>query len=295
MKRLLAPLLLFSAFSLQAQLLSPDDFLPHRLGEHFTPHHLLVDYFEHAAANSDRIKLQPYGRTNEDRPLMVAYISTPANLARLESIRLRHLQQLGIGNGDAGAPQDDILIVWLSHSVHGNEAAGSESSMATLYELLRPGNTAAAAWLEKTIVVIDPSINPDGYNRYSNWHRQAANKYSNPLAETREHQEPWPGGRTNHYYFDLNRDWAWQTQVESRQRIPLYKQWLPHVHVDFHEQGVDAPYYFAPAAQPYHAYMTPWQSEFQMEIGRNNMKHFDQEGWLYFTREVFDLDRKSVV
>ncbi|HOV45384.1 MAG TPA: zinc carboxypeptidase, partial [Ferruginibacter sp.] len=99
----------------------------------------------------------------------------------------------------------------------------------------------------------------------------------------------WPRGRSNHYNFDLNRDWAWQTQVESLQRMALYNKWLPQVHVDFHEQGYNAPYYFAPAAEPFHDIITKWQREFQFFIGKNNAKYFDQNNWLYFTRERFDL------
>src|SRR6185295_12606516 len=139
------------------------------------------------------------------------------------------------------------------------------------------------------VVVIDPCINPDGRDRYVNWFNTIVGKESNPSLNAREHDEPWPGGRTNHYNFDLNRDWAWQTQVESQQRMKLYNQWLPQIHVDFHEQGINNPYYFAPAAQPYHEAITQWERDFQVTIGRNNAKYFDANGWLYFTKEVFDL------
>ena len=101
--------------------------------------------------------------------------------------------------------------------------------------------------------------------------------------------EPWPSGRPNHYLFDLNRDWAWATQVESSQRIAIYNKWLPHIHVDFHEQGINNPYYFAPAAEPFHEVISDWQRNFQTQIGKNHANYFDKEGWLYFTRESFDL------
>ena len=112
---------------------------------------------------------------------------------------------------------------------------------------------------------------------------------ADPKLISREHREPWPGGRTNHYYFDLNRDWAWQSQIESVQRLALYQQWMPQVHVDFHEQGVNNPYYFAPAAEPVHDVVTAFQREFQVTIGKNHAKYFDRNGWFYFTREIFDL------
>ncbi|WP_367392069.1 M14 family zinc carboxypeptidase [Lewinella sp. LCG006] len=273
---------------LLGQLQSPDNFLPHRLGQTFTPHHLLVDYFEHVAANSKAVQLEEYGRTNEQRPLLLAVVSTQENMAQIEAIRLNHLRRAGIEKGTPD-PALDRAIVWLSYSVHGNEAAGSESSMGVIYDLVDPNNKAAQEWLKNTIVIIDPSVNPDGYSRYTSWYRGVATTSRDINPDVREHREPWPGGRTNHYMFDLNRDWAWQTQVESQQRIVKYHQWMPHIHADLHEQWFDNPYYFAPAAQPFHAYITEWQSDFQTEIGKNHAKYFDQNGWLYFTREVFDL------
>ncbi len=272
----------------RAQLLSPDEFLPHRLGEQFTPHHLLVRYFEHVAAHSERVVLERYGTTHEGRPLMVAIVSSPDNMARLEAIRLNNLRRTGLVPGTPD-PDDQTAIVWLSFSVHGNEAAGSESSMGVLYELARPDNAEAARWLQNAVVILDPSLNPDGYARYTHWYRGVSERWPNPDPQAREHHEPWPGGRVNHYLFDLNRDWAWATQVETRQRLDIYHQWMPHIHADLHEQGYNNPYYFAPAAQPYHTYITPFQGEFQVEIGRNHARYFDKHGWRYFTREVFDL------
>lgn len=272
----------------RAQLLSPDEFLPHRLGEQFTPHHLLVRYFEHVAAQSARVVLQHYGTTYEGRPLIAAIVSSPDNIARLEDIRLNNLRRAGLVPGTPD-PDDQTAIVWLSFSVHGNEAAGSESSMGVLYELARPDNAEATRWLQNTVVILDPSLNPDGYARYTHWYRSVSERWPNPDPQAREHHEPWPGGRVNHYLFDLNRDWAWATQVETRQRLEIYHQWMPHIHADLHEQGYNNPYYFAPAAQPYHTYITPFQVEFQEVIGRNHARYFDKYGWRYFTREVFDL------
>lgn len=288
MHRWLFLLLLPCCIRLSAQLQSPDEFLPHRLGQTFTPHHLLVDYVKHVAANSPNVTYIEYGRTYEDRPLLLAFVSTPDNLAKLEQIRVNHLRHTGLEPGTPDASLDRS-VVWLSFSVHGNEAAGSEASMGVLYDLANPNNAQTQAWLQNTIVVIDPSLNPDGYSRYTHWYRGVANRLPNPHPSSREHREPWPGGRVNHYLFDLNRDWAWQTQVETRQRIPQYRRWMPHVHADLHEQYYENPYYFAPAARPYHRYITDWQGNFQDSIGRNHARYFDANGWLYFTKEVFDL------
>lgn len=287
-------ILLFCGFCLlanvvvNAQLKSPDEFLPHKLGEQFTPHEMQVEYVRYLAANSKNIVLTQYGLTNQKRPLQLAFISSEANLARLEVIRQNNLRKAGLLDG-APDPALDMAIIWLSYSVHGNEAAGAESSMKVLYELLNPNNSRSKEWLQNTLIIIDPCINPDGYSRYTHWYRNSSSVVPNPSPQAREHQEPWPGGRVNHYYFDLNRDWAWQTQVESRQRLAKYNDWLPQIHVDLHEQGYNAPYYFAPAAQPYHRYITPWQSEFQVAIGKNNAKYFGQNGWLFYTKEVYDL------
>lgn len=289
MKQLYLFVLLWSSISLSAQsILSPNDFLKHNIGEQFTPHHRLVDYYEHVAQNSPHVMLKSYGETYEGRPLILAFVSTPENLARLEDLRINHLRRTGLEQGQADT-NDDVAITWLTFTVHGNEAAGSEAAMPVLYELASPNNERTKEWLENSIVILDPCANPDGYSRYTNWYRRYANRIPNPDLASLEHQEPWPNGRVNHYLFDLNRDWAWATQLESQQRLKVFNQWLPHVHADLHEMGINSPYYFAPAAQPYHEYITDWQADFQEEIGRNHAKYFDEEGWLYYTREVFDL------
>ena len=273
-----------------AQIRSPQQFLGYQIGTRFTPHYQLVNYFKYVAETSpNTIKLIQYGETNEHRPLLLAFISRPENIARLEEIRLNNIR-LANPAKDVIIPEEDVpVIVWLSYNVHGNEASSSEASMLTLSALADPANAQTKGWLKNTVVVIDPCMNPDGRDRYVNWYTSMAGKNFNPDPNSREHQEPWPGGRSNHYNYDLNRDWAWQTQVESKARMKQYNQWLPQVHVDFHEQGINSPYYFAPAAQPYHEVITKWQRDFQKVIGRNNAGYFDKNNWLYFTNERFDL------
>jgi len=288
--------LLFLSFtSLNAQLKSPEQFLGYKPGTHFTPHWKVVNYFQHVAANaSSMVKVQQYGETNEGRPLIVAFISTSDNIQNLENIRQNNLRlaDQSSDNPDShrgAATESTPVIVWLSYNVHGNEASSTEAAMMVLYALVDPSNTKTKEWLKNTVVVIDPCINPDGRDRYVNWYNTIVGKEPNPSLDAREHDEPWPGGRTNHYNFDLNRDWAWQTQIESQRRMKLYNEWLPQIHVDYHEQGINNPYYFAPAAQPYHEVITQWQRDFQVTIGKNHAKYFDQNGWLYFTKEEFDL------
>ncbi len=270
-----------------SQLQSPRAFLGYELGDRFTPHHRVIDYFEHVAANSERVKIEQYGETYEGRPLITAYIASAENMGRLDEIRQNNLRRIEMEEGDA--TDASAAIVWLGYNVHGNESVSMEASMKTLYTLADPSNAEAAGWLESTVIVIDPCLNPDGRDRYANWYNQTVGRFPNVKPEAREHSEPWPGGRGNHYMFDLNRDWAWMSQQELQARVPHYNKWMPHVHVDFHEQGVNSPYYFAPAAEPYHEVITPWQRAFQKTIGQNHAHYFDKEGWLYFTGQVFDL------
>ncbi|MFD1095413.1 M14 family metallopeptidase [Salegentibacter chungangensis] len=268
---------------LAQEIKSPPEFLGYEPGEQFTRHANVVNYFEHVAENSSLVNYHTYGKTNEGRPLTYAVVSSEANLKNLESIRRNHLSSTGIAKENNGT--SDKAVVWLSYNVHGNEASSTEAAMKTLYHLI----TEKQEWLENTVVIIDPCVNPDGRDRYVNWYNQVKTEPYSVGQAAAEHHEPWPGGRPNHYLFDLNRDWAWATQVETRERLKVYNQWMPHIHVDFHEQGINEPYYFAPAAEPFHEIITPFQKEFQTRIGKNHAKYFDKEGWLYFTKERFDL------
>ncbi len=273
-----------------AQVQSPEQFLGYKIGQRYSPHFKVVGYFKQVAErNSAMVKMEQYGETNEGRPLFLTFISTPENISNLEKIRLNSLRMAGQSPDKMAPTEQTPAIVWLSYNVHGNETSSSEAAMLTLWELVNPANATTKEWLKNTLVIIDPCINPDGRDRYVNWFNSVVGAKANALPFTREHIEPWPGGRPNHYYFDLNRDWAWQTQIESQQRLAKYNQWLPQVHVDFHEQGYNEPYYFAPAAEPYHEVITGWQREFQELIGRNNARYFDKNGWLFFTKERFDL------
>lgn len=278
---------LFIISNIKAQIQSPEEYLVTNYGKHFTPHHLLVEYARYLADNSEYMTLETYGYTNEKRPLLLATFTTPGNHQKIDDIRKTNINSTGLESYNDNMVNEKAIL-WMSFGVHGNEAAGPESSITVMYKLANP-DAQTKKWLDNTVVLIDPSVNPDGYSRYTHWLWRIAGDEPHEDMYDREHMEPWPGGRTNHYHFDLNRDWAWQTQVESQQRMIKYNQWMPHIHADFHEMGSNSHYYFAPAAKPYHEYMTQWQRDFQIDIGRNHAKYFDQEGWIYFTRENFDL------
>jgi hypothetical protein len=272
-----------------AQTQSPQQFFGFATGDNFSRHHEVVEYIRHVAdKNPNQVKVIPYGYTNERRPLMIVAVGSAENIARLEQIRLNHLRSIGLGDGQPVSGKL-VPISWLSYNVHGNESVSTNTVPLVLHELLDKNNAASQKILANSLVILDPCINPDGYDRYTNWYNQKKGSNPNANPEATEHREPWPGGRFNHYLFDLNRDWAWELQKESQQRMALYRQWMPHLHADFHEQGVEQPYYFAPAAKPYHEDITTWQREFQGILGDYNKRDFDKNSWLYFSRERFDL------
>jgi hypothetical protein len=265
------------SWTINAQNFTPTTYLGYEIGTRFTRQDKVVSYFNALqAAYPSMMKVEKYGETYEHRDLILAFFGTPENLKKLEEIRQNHQKH---------AASEKLAIVWLSYNVHGNESSGTEAAMQTAYRLL----TDKVDYLSNTIVIMDPCLNPDGRDRYVNFYQQYGNAPADLHKFSAEHKEPWPSGRPNHYLFDLNRDWAWMTQIESEQRVQRYNQWLPHVHVDFHEQGINEPYYFPPAAEPYHEVITNWQRDFQKQIGANHASYFDKEGWLYFSKEIFDL------
>ncbi|NBW36979.1 MAG: zinc carboxypeptidase [Cytophagia bacterium] len=286
MKKILTLLLITTAgFTFAQSLKSPDEFLGYTLGDRYTRHHEMIDYFRYVDAQMPNVQITQYGKTYEDRPLIYTVIASQENFAKLEEIRLDNLKRTGLISGTPSS--NKIAIVWMSYNVHGNEASGMEAALKTLHELV--STNRGKEYLKNTVVIIDPCINPDGRDRFTNFNNQYINVIPNSSADAAENNEPWPRGRANHYLFDLNRDWAWLQQAESQARLQVYNQWMPHIHVDFHEQGFNSPYYFAPAAEPFHAVITNWQREFQTTIGKNNAKYFDEKGWLFFTKESFDL------
>lgn len=257
------------------------------VGERYHWHHEVVALAEGWARNSDRVQLIDYGTTPEGRPLQLLAFGTPDHLDALGAIQAAQQARA------EGRPVDpafaDLAVVWLSYDVHGNEASCTEAALEVMAELADPNSTRAQRWLDRLIVLLDPCLNPDGHDRYVHFVSQRSNQSPNPDPGHWSHDETWPGGRLNHYLFDLNRDWAWARQPETQARLAVYTDWLPHVHADFHEMGYNSPYYFAPAAAPYHELLTPWQRTFQELVGAATAADFDARNARYFTREDFDL------
>lgn len=281
-------ILLFSFYDKAfAQVTSPENFLGYQIGAKFTYVHKVVDYFDLIAFQSPYMSIEKYGESYEGRPLMIAYISSPANLDNLDKILSSNRSRALLEKNEI--LEDQPIFIWLSYNVHGNEAVSVETAMKTLYEIVSKAETEYREWLEKAIIIIDPCLNPDGHTRYVQFYHERMGNKPNAHLFTREHQEVWPGGRPNHYLFDLNRDWAWQTQKESRNRAELFNRWMPHVHVDFHEMGINEPYYFAPSAEPIHSDFSDWLRVFQNIVGKRIGESFDKNHWLYFKGEWFDL------
>jgi hypothetical protein len=274
--------------TVQSQIIkSPDEFLGYELGTQFTFHHRAVDYFKYIAEISPLAEYREYGTTNESRQLGVCFISSEENLASLEEYRKNNLIKTGLSKGDFTPKQ--LPFIWLAYNVHGNEAVGMEAAMKVLYTLVSGSYQDVSEYLKECIIVIDPCQNPDGHDLYANRYRTSMNSILNPDGKSWEHNQGWPGARTNHYWFDLNRDWTWQTQKETQQRLILYNQFMPQVHADFHEMGVESTFFFAPGADPWNNVITPWQREFHKLMGNGNAALFNEKFKLYFTREYFDL------
>ena len=278
---------LITSVSYSQTIQSPDEFLGYKLGTQFTYHHKAVEYFKYIADISPLAEYKEYGITNEGRTLGVCFVSTSENLANIDQYRKNNLIKTGLLKGEIAGKQ--IPFIWLAYNVHGNEAVGLEASLKTLYTLVTGSYPNVSDYLKECIFVIDPCQNPDGHELYTNRYRSSMNYEINPNQDTWEHNQGWPGARTNHYMFDLNRDWTWQTQVETQQRLSFYRQYMPQVHADFHEMGPESTFYFAPGADPWHDVITSWQHEFHKLMGNGNATLFNEKFRLYFTKENFDL------
>ena len=271
---------------------SPADVLGYSLGTRFTRYADILGYLEKLAAASPRVAMWEYGRTYEDRPLVLVAVSSAANVARLDEIRARRAA-LGDPAGWSGeererAAAEEPAVVWLGYGVHGNESSSAEAAMAAAYLLAAAGGDWERL-LDEVVVLVDPLKNPDGRERYVHGYQQLRGAEPEPDPDAVEHREPWPGGRFNHYLFDLNRDWAWATQRETRARLAAVRAWEPQVYVDLHEMSSESTYFFPPPAEPVNPDIDPRVVAWLDAFGRGNAAAFDRLGWIYYKAESFDL------
>ena len=277
--------LLCTAAVAQQAVPSPEEFLGYRIGDRFTPHHRILDYFGELTRRSNLITMRQIGTTYEDRPLVLATLTSARNHAALDAIRA-DVTALARGEGDVAAiAANRPAVVWLAFGVHGNESSSAEAAMMVAHDLL----TANARLLDDLVVIIDPLENPDGRERYIQWFHRTRGVKPNVNPDAFEHQEPWPGGRFNHYLIDMNRDWAWQSQRETQARVAAYREWMPQVFVDFHEMSWTSSYFFPPDAKPINANLPPKVEEWLDVFGRANAAEFSRRGWPFFVAERFDL------
>lgn len=266
----------------------------HDFGQRVTTPEEIIRYLKALnEAAPDRTRLIKYAETWEGRELYAIIIANAERIARLDEIKsgLRRLANSGsLAPSDSERLIKDLpVVVALAHGVHGNEISSGEAALAEAYHLLAAQNDATVDLIRReAVVIIDPMQNPDGRARFifQNLLGQAATPDSEPASA--EHDEPWPGGRSNHYLFDLNRDWFAQTQPESQGRVKLLLEWAPQVVVDLHEMGGDSTYYFPPSAEPPNPHMTKTQGAWLEAFGQANAARFDERGFAYFNREVFD-------
>ncbi|MAL10364.1 MAG: carboxypeptidase [Maricaulis sp.] len=273
---------------------SASEFLRHDFGTEITPSDDAIDYLRALeAAAPDRIRVFDYAESWEGRTLAYAVIARPDILADLDAVRAR-LSSLSDPRGASDAELDRLVtetppVVWLSYGVHGDEISSTDAGLRTAYHLLSAQNDpVVASILDNTIVIIDPVQNPDGRARFVSSFQQARGLEADSNRYSVEHDQPWPGGRFNHYLFDMNRDWFAMSQPETVGRVEAMLQWHPVVVVDAHEMGGDSTYFFAPSAEPFNPHIIESQRRAQDLIGRNHAGWFDRFGIPYFTREVFD-------
>lgn len=291
MIRRVVVLLLFVALPAFAQVPTPDEFLGYKLGDRFTPYARILDYFNELGKKSNLIAVHQFGETYEHRPLVLAVITSQKNRAALATIR-QNVTALADPSATSPSRAAEIAhstpaIAWLAFGVHGNESSSSEAAMLVASTLLHDAD--AAKILDNVVVVIDPLQNPDGRERYIQWFIRTRGATVDPNADAFEHSEPWPGGRYNHYLIDMNRDWSWTSQQETKARVAEYRRWNPQVFVDFHEMGSNSTYFFPPDAKPINSNV-PKDVEKWLEVfGRANAAAFTAKGWPFFVGETFDL------
>jgi hypothetical protein len=253
-----------------------------------------IERYLHVLAESakDRVQLRTYGKSYEGRALYYLIISSAANMERIEEIRVNNLR---LADPRQNSPDEarqlaaeSPAIVWLAYGVHGNETSSCDAALLTAYHLLSDQTEATREALDKLVVLIDPMQNPDGRERFINVYRETRGVFPQHEPLSNEHTERWPGGRFNHYLFDMNRDWFLQSQIESRGKVAAYLEWHPQIYVDAHEMGRDAHYYFDPPMDPVNDQILPRQREWFHRLGKNQAGWFDKYGFSYTTREMFD-------
>jgi hypothetical protein len=265
---------------------TPKDIIGHEVGEWHVTHDKLVEYMKALAKSSDRITIEDRGKTFEGRPLLLLTITSPDNHTRIDNIRQRHIDATNDSSIDVS---NDPIIVYQGFSIHGNEPSGSNASLAAAYYLAASLSSDTEDLLKNTIILFDPSLNPDGLQRFAYWANTNKSKNINPDPNDREYFEVWPRGRTNHYWFDMNRDWLPVQLPESRARIASFHKWLPNILTDHHEMGSNSTFFFQPGIPSRTHPLTPQlNQDLTRQIANYHANALDKIGSQYYSEESFD-------
>jgi len=265
----------------------PSEVIGHEVGEWHVTHDKLVKYMYTIANSSDRIIIEETGKTYENRPLLILKVSSPDNLKNLEKIKENHVK---ITNGiKINEFKNMPAVVYQGFSVHGNEASASNAALLGIYYLAASNESETLEILNNTVILYDPCLNPDGLQRFANWVNSNKNLIPNPDNNDREFSEVWPGGRTNHYWFDLNRDWLPVQLPESKARIKTFTDWLPNIVTDHHEMGTNSTFFFQPGVPSRVNPLIPnFNQELTEKIAKYHSEHLDKIGSLYYSKENYD-------
>ena len=265
----------------------PSEVIGHEVGEWHVTHDKLVQYMYAIANSSDRIIIEETGKTYENRPLLILKVSSPDNLKNLEKIKENHIN---LTNGKKISEFTNMpAVVYQGFSVHGNEASASNAALLGIYYLAASNESETLEILNNTVILYDPCLNPDGLQRFANWVNSNKNLIPNPDNNDREFSEVWPGGRTNHYWFDLNRDWLPVQLPESKARIKTFTDWLPNIVTDHHEMGTNSTFFFQPGVPSRVNPLIPnFNQELTEKIAKYHSEHLDKIGSLYYSKENYD-------
>ncbi len=268
-------------------ILSPADFFGFAIGSRHLRHDQVVAYWKYLAEASDRVTLIPYGQTHGERPLLAAAITAADNTPELETLRSER-RKLASGKFQ-GDISDQLLVMYLGYSVHGDEASAVNAAPLVAYHLTSSESKEVTDWLAQGVFLVDPAINPDGIDRFANWANEHRGKFPSPFALDSEHIQPWPGGRTNYYWFDLNRDWLPLVNPESRGRLRLFHAWKPNVVLDFHEMSGTSSFFFQPGIPERNNPFSPTRNlELTRKFSAEHVRSMDAAGELFYTEERFD-------
>ncbi len=266
----------------------PNEILGFNVGDWHINHDKLTDYLTKLSESSKKIKIENRGYTYENRPLLLLTITSEKNHSRLEELRKNHINNL-----NKSLSQNNLkkvpAVVYQGFSVHGNEASGSNAAVLLAYYLASSEDEKVLELLDNLIILLDPSLNPDGLQRFSQWVNSQRSYIKNPDSYEREYNEIWPGGRTNHYWFDLNRDWLTVQLNESKSRILTFNKWLPNILTDHHEMGKDQTFFFQPGIpSSVNSLISKKNQDLTLKISKFHEKELDEIGSLYYSKEDYD-------